>query len=387
MSIIGGGTEALVQLMARRKLEEQQNMLRALTVADKQEQWNADRERIRQVDEQIAQTKKNQDETRRQFGVGQENTEAERAYRRTANKAKGVLPGPSDRATYDEFNKEGFTGIVTKTPGAVLRLGGGSNVGPVQTPGGAIAAGSGVQTDDSFESRGGSDWQMARALSGEKAEALKTAQLGLSERQEDKQKFDLLMRQMDATTRTAVAGIMAAARGQITPATENSILGRLTTQADKVTGPYRELKRQHNLMSAGMQAALAGNQNFGGQAIINTFNKILDPLSVVRESEYARTQEGLAVLTRLEGLVQKWKDGGTGVPVAELQKMYDLATTAVKGYERLLAPQLRRTAAQAEQQKQDPKLIIGEDMMGILNADQDAPGGVTIVKVERAGGK
>jgi hypothetical protein len=25
--------------------------------------------------------------------------------------------------------------------------------------------------------------------------------------------------------------------------------------------------------------------------------------------------------------------------------------------------------------------------MGILNADQDAPGGVTIVKVERAGGK
>ena len=43
-----------------------------------------------------------------------------------------------------------------------------------------------------------------------------------------------------------------------------------------------------------------GLANFVDQALVVVFNKILDPGSVVRESEFARTPEGLAYLDRLE---------------------------------------------------------------------------------------
>jgi hypothetical protein len=41
--------------------------------------------------------------------------------------------------------------------------------------------------------------------------------------------------------------------------------------------------------------------NAASQTIVTAFNKILDPTSVVRESEYARTPEGQSYLERLQG--------------------------------------------------------------------------------------
>lgn len=61
------------------------------------------------------------------------------------------------------------------------------------------------------------------------------------------------------------------------------------------------------------------------QALINTFNKILDPQSVVRESEYARTPEGLALLDRAAGIMGKMQKGGAGLTKGERQSLVAMA--------------------------------------------------------------
>jgi hypothetical protein len=49
------------------------------------------------------------------------------------------------------------------------------------------------------------------------------------------------------------------------------------------------------------------------QALITMFNKLTDPNSVVRESEYARTPENLPLVNRFSGALQKLQKGGAGL--------------------------------------------------------------------------
>lgn len=64
-------------------------------------------------------------------------------------------------------------------------------------------------------------------------------------------------------------------------------------------------------------ASKGGSTNSSDQVIVTVLNKVLDPGSVVRESEYARTAEGQSVLSRLEGWAQKMKSGGAGISADE----------------------------------------------------------------------
>lgn len=63
------------------------------------------------------------------------------------------------------------------------------------------------------------------------------------------------------------------------------------------------------------------------QALISIYNKINDPGSVVRESEYARTPEGMAVLNRIVGQYEKYKQGGTGLSDVERNQLVRDAMT------------------------------------------------------------
>lgn len=49
------------------------------------------------------------------------------------------------------------------------------------------------------------------------------------------------------------------------------------------------------------------------QSLITTFNKITDPTSVVRESEYERTPANLSLANRFSGAFEKLKKGGAGL--------------------------------------------------------------------------
>ena len=63
-----------------------------------------------------------------------------------------------------------------------------------------------------------------------------------------------------------------------------------------------------------------------------TFQKILDPTSVVRESEYARSSSGLSMFERVKGAAEKLGKGGAGVSVSELQAFARLADEAVSKF-------------------------------------------------------
>jgi len=62
-----------------------------------------------------------------------------------------------------------------------------------------------------------------------------------------------------------------------------------------------------------------GGRNFVDQALITIFNKINDPTSVVRESEFARSAEGLAALESLDAKYQSLLVGGVLNDAARLE--------------------------------------------------------------------
>ena len=129
------------------------------------------------------------------------------------------------------------------------------------------------------------------------------------------------------------ANITKGAGGQLSPASEAIVLNRLTAQWDNTNKPIREMNRQIGLMNAGLAAADRGDLAQGAQTILVTFQKILDPLSVVRESEYMRSAAGQSLINRVTGAAEQLAKGGAGVRIGELKKFAQLAKEAMQGME------------------------------------------------------
>jgi len=84
--------------------------------------------------------------------------------------------------------------------------------------------------------------------------------------------------------------------------------------ASKIVKDYDEINFRYGVMQEAMKEAKT-TKNFVAvdQAIITTFNKMTDPDSVVRESEYIRTSNDLSLWNRLKGKIAKFKAGGPGL--------------------------------------------------------------------------
>ena len=67
------------------------------------------------------------------------------------------------------------------------------------------------------------------------------------------------------------------------------------------------------------------------QALITGFNKMLDPGSVVREGEYARTPEGIALVNRFQGMIQKITSGGVEMTDQDRETLVNTAKLIAKG--------------------------------------------------------
>lgn len=79
---------------------------------------------------------------------------------------------------------------------------------------------------------------------------------------------------------------------------------------------YVTINTQVRSMDTLLKKATEGNlQNKAAldQALITMFNKLTDPTSVVRESEYARTPQNLPLANRFSGALQKLAKGGAGL--------------------------------------------------------------------------
>jgi plasmid stabilization system protein ParE len=158
----------------------------------------------------------------------------------------------------------------------------------------------------------------------------------------------------------------------------------LAKDFNKVASEASDAKRQLEQMETGLRAAKAAgtdeNINAASQAILVTFQKILDPTSVVRESEYARSGTGLSLIGRMEGAVDKIKQGGAGVPVEDLEDFVQIARNFYSGYENDLRTQAQITANQASQLSQltndqfgNLENILPQEVIGLLQDGDVTP--------------
>jgi hypothetical protein len=99
----------------------------------------------------------------------------------------------------------------------------------------------------------------------------------------------------------------------------------LRRDADKAAAPVREIFRQVETMRAGLEQARRGRRTAGVQAVINSFNRILEPGSVTREAEYLRTAAGQPLLDALRGKYEAITAGGQGVTIQTLEDAVALA--------------------------------------------------------------
>jgi len=95
----------------------------------------------------------------------------------------------------------------------------------------------------------------------------------------------------------------------------------------KNTENAREVSRQFSIMKTSIDELNEGRSNLNEvtQAIIRTYNLILEPESVVREAEYALTSDGQSLLRNLDGKFAKISAGGSGVTKETLQDFVKLA--------------------------------------------------------------
>jgi len=115
---------------------------------------------------------------------------------------------------------------------------------------------------------------------------------------------------------------------QLTPYQQFQATSEIQKNIQRFTQGQREVQRQYSTMKEAfdrLDKGEAKDLNATTQAIITSFNKILDPSSVVRESEYARSPEGQSLLDNLAGRILKLQQGGAGLTKDSLREFVTLA--------------------------------------------------------------
>lgn len=174
------------------------------------------------------------------------------------------------------------------------------------------------------------------------------------------------------------AAVVPLSTGQRFEATTN-----LQKQWAALSGPVREMERQNRLIKTGLSRFDADPVG-ASEAVIATFKKILDPTSVVRESEYARTPQGLALLDRLQGAIDKYAGGGgAGVPKEILAEMVATADQLVQSMQGWNEDGRAKLDATAKSYGIDPFLIFGTGQPQAVG--QAPPGSPTAAQPSAAG--
>jgi hypothetical protein len=156
------------------------------------------------------------------------------------------------------------------------------------------------------------------------------------------------------STRLLAATMAGDRRNSMTAGQEFNALRR---QFVTETTAARTTAQQYQLMQAAMEAAKRGDLAAGAQGVLVTFQKLLDPVSVVRESEYARSGSGQALISRIEGAMQRLAKGGAGVPIDELQKFVSLGEQFAKAQAKFAQQSKTEIDAFARKSGLDPAFI------------------------------
>jgi len=107
----------------------------------------------------------------------------------------------------------------------------------------------------------------------------------------------------------------------------NTLALRREFQADRRVKNYQIIDRSEKALRAALeQSRIPGKSRIASdQALGVMFQKMLDPDSVVRESEYARTPEGAGIISRLKSWIPKLSRGGLAIGDKDRQALVDMA--------------------------------------------------------------
>lgn len=123
---------------------------------------------------------------------------------------------------------------------------------------------------------------------------------------------------------------------QLTAVQRASIEHNLRTELrqDKYVQDFKDVDNKYQVMERAINKAGTKPESYVAvdQALITLYNKMTDPTSVVRESEYARTPENMAITNRVLGKLDKWKQGGAGLTDVERNALIDMAREFHRGY-------------------------------------------------------
>lgn len=125
-----------------------------------------------------------------------------------------------------------------------------------------------------------------------------------------------------------------------------------------------EMGRQFSVMRSAMarwDKGEAKDLNATTQAIITPFNRIMDPASVVRESEYARSPAGQAFIESLGGRAAALLRGGPGVTPESLREFVALASEFEKRAMQSVKDEQERIQSVADEYGLDVNRIMGSE--------------------------
>ncbi len=152
-------------------------------------------------------------------------------------------------------------------------------------------------------------------------------------------------------------------RTGFTPYQQFTATQTLRKELTQNTASARTVSQQYGLMQEALNRVVTGETkdlNATSQAIITTFNKILDPASVVREGEYDRTAQGQSLINQIEGKIVRLQQGGAGLSVGALQEIVDLGKDLADSYKQYAENQNELLRENARAFGLDANLVTGD---------------------------
>lgn len=141
---------------------------------------------------------------------------------------------------------------------------------------------------------------------------------------------------------------------------------------------YKDVRSKMQVMEKALtQSKTSESKVAVDQALITLFNKMTDPQSVVRESEYIRTPENMSLYSAIVGKIEKIRKGGASLTDVERNALIDMAREFYKTYEGLYDQSAENYRGYATKSGLDPDMVIkirGEDKIkdNIILSEKEA---------------
>lgn len=150
---------------------------------------------------------------------------------------------------------------------------------------------------------------------------------------------------------------------------------QMKKQFDGIEGikNYKKVQVNSDIMENTIERVLSGaaESNLAtDQTLVNTLNKIMDPSSVVRESEFERTGQGVALRNKLKAWVNQVVKGGVRLRDEDRQELVDQARVMMASHKKYAQAEADRIGPLAKSGGIDPILITGLEFQG-GQVDQD----------------